>query len=85
MIDCTTAALRRVETPLMERYVTTCENCGHDRQFFGTAPEARQSALTMGWEFRRLLPAGSYPGQIWMREDLPESAYCPHCKLLVKS
>lgn len=75
-------ALKKVETPLMERYVTTCQNCGHDRQFFGTAQEARQSALTMGWEFRS--PGPMYPGKVWLKDEFTERAYCPHCRLLVK-
>ena len=64
--------LRKVETPLSERYITVCASCRWDKQFFGTATEARESALRMGWEFRRI--AGPLDG---------EHAYCPHCKILV--
>ena len=69
-----TPALTKVDTPLMERYTTTCQNCAFIRQFFGTADEARQSALTMGWEFRRTFP---HPMN-------HEFALCPHCKMFVK-
>ena len=71
-------ALTKVETPLMERYVTVCDVCKWDRQFFGTLAESRESAIRMGWEFTRilpLLPAGA-PAR--------EVARCPHCKLLIK-
>lgn len=73
-------ALTKVETPLSERYITTCQNCGFDRQFFGTAKEARESALTMGWEFRPRPMS-----QCASSKDRDERAYCPHCKLLVKA
>lgn len=75
-------ALTKVETPLMERYLTVCTACGWERQFFGTADEARESALKMGWEFRMVREPN------WRASDLPivptehEEAYCPHCKLL---
>lgn len=74
------SALMKVATPLSERYRTTCAHCGHDRQFFGTADEARRSALTMGWEFRALPMS-----QCVSSKERDERAYCPHCKLLVKT
>jgi hypothetical protein len=84
MID----AMHKVATTLMERYDTTCVSCGWYRHFFGTAKEARESALRMGWEFRKGQPCMA--DAIIFRsirqvspEDI-EMAYCPHCKLLVK-
>lgn len=66
------SALNKVDTPLMERYETTCVRCGWYRHFFGTAEEARVSAEKMGWEFRRVFPDPMNS----------ERSYCPHCKLL---
>ena len=76
------SALTKVETPLSERYTTTCVRCDHVRQFFGTADEARTSAVTMGWVFRVSTPHPPFfPGQFHFKREL---AYCPHCQLLVK-
>ncbi len=74
------SALAKVETSLSERYITKCVHCDWVRQFFGTAVEARQSALRMGWEFRQ--------GYVMNGRDPDvtpiERAFCPHCQLLVK-
>ena len=82
-VGLTGSALAKVDTPLSERYLVRCQACGWEKQFFGTADEARQSALKMGWEFRvdRVPNLRAF--------DLPtvpmavERAICPHCKLLV--
>lgn len=84
-------ALHKVETPLMERYTTTCHSCGWERQFFGTAEEARESALTMGWEFRhkhyleagRLVPGDASAYHAVKSSQTYEVAYCPHCTRLL--
>ena len=80
------SALTKVETPLMERYTLTCVRCDYLRQVFGTETEARKSAEAMGWEFRLTIPKGeeTWPGKVWLKGQLIEQAYCPHCKLLVK-
>lgn len=77
------SALTKVETPLMERYETKCASCGWDRHFFGTEKEARESALTIGWEFRIKKtdgPKDQHGERFWLKEV----ALCPHCKILTK-
>jgi len=76
-----TTALQKVETPLSERYQTRCESCGWLRQFFGTAEEARKSALTMGWEFRTTRRANMRAGDLPIIPETVELAHCPVCKL----
>lgn len=82
------SALKKVETPLMERYVTVCHECQWDRHFFGTATEARASAEKMGWEFREVsLPPRTFtvgPVPCIHTNPTKEIALCPHCRLLVK-
>lgn len=74
-----TDALQKVDTPLSERYITTCTNCDYERQVFGTKDEARASAVLMGWEFRDVT-LGT-PALLRLRKEI---ALCPHCRLLVK-
>lgn len=69
------SALAKVNTSLSERYLTICENCHWEKQFWGTATEARKSALDAGWQFRSS-PDHYNPSK--------EIALCPHCQLLCR-
>lgn len=73
-----TDAIKKVETPLSERWITTCVRCGHERQIFGSFEESQRRAVAMGREFRVLpldIESPSYPNPVHV-------AYYPHCKYL---
>lgn len=78
------SGLTKVESSLSERYTIECIDCRYLRQVFGTAEEARQSAIMMGWEFRQRIRPNFGAHDLPVVPDVIEGALCPHCKLLTK-
>ena len=60
-------------------YQITCGTCGRAIYF-----QARESELKAGWEFRMEksdVRTDRHGERFWLKEV----AYCPHCRLLVKT